>query len=244
MKENSPDAHFRGQGSPKTISADWLRAACSVLALVVFLCVSMGCATPDFSDLVIGSNYVPQNVHRSQPRLASNIRRLAVLPMTSTQTTAQYGAGLELLSPILLDEMSKTRKFEVISVSSERLRHWTGRSSWNAEENLPPDLLQVLRTELACDAILFSRLSLFHPYPPLAVGWNLKLVDANDTNLLWAADEVVDASDQSVASGARRYQKAREHHSAHVADSRSILLSPKRFGQYAASAILTSLPTR
>src|SRR5439155_14524295 len=114
-------------------------------------------------------------------------------------------------------------------------------STWNAEDTLPPNFFQLLENQLGCDAVLFSRLSLFHPYPPLAVGWNLKLVQLEEAKVLWAADEVVDAADRSVVSGARRYQKTQEQLATGLADSHSILVSPKRFGQYAADIILASL---
>jgi hypothetical protein len=204
----------------------------------------LGCAAPNFSDTAVGPNFVPKNVYRSNAQLPGNVRRLAVLPMTSAQSDARSDAGLEVLYPALLDEVSKTKKFEVIAVPSELLRQWTGRSTWNAEENLPPDFFQLLKTELGCEAVLFSRLGLFHPYPPLAVGWNLKLVQVDGTKLLWAVDEVIDTTDPSVVSGARRHQKAQEQLSAHLADSRSILVSPKRFGQYAVKTILATLPER
>jgi hypothetical protein len=238
------DAGFAKQEAPTLANLDRVRAARGVLALAIVLLESMGCATPNFSDIVIGPNFVPQNVHRLHWQLPPDVRRLAVLPLTGTQTTVGSDAGLELLYPVLLDEVNKTKKFEVIAVTSEQLRQWTGRVTWNAQENLPPNFFHLLKTELGCDAVLFSRLNLYHAYPPLAVGWNLKLVAVGDAKQLWAADEILDAAEQRVVNGARRHQQAQERLSPGLADSRSILVSPKRFGQYAASTILATLPER
>src|SRR5687768_5760689 len=212
-----------------------------MLTLALVMLGIVGCATSDF---VSGSNFVPSNVHVSNRQLPPGVRRVAILPMTSAGDKAVSAAGLELLHPILLDEMTKTKKFEVIPVLSEQLRHWTGKSSWNAVDKLPPDFLMRLQGELGCDAVLFSQLHVFHPYPPLAVGWNLKLVDVANAQILWAADEVVDSAEPSVANGARRYQRAQERLPTRLADSRSILVSPTRFGHYAANVILASLPER
>src|SRR5262245_51466320 len=106
-----------------------------VQALAIIAVGIAGCATPSLSDIVVGSDFVPQNVHRSNSHLPSDVRRVAVLPMTSAQTSSDI--GVELLFPVLLDELTKTKKFEVIPVTSEQLGQWTGKIAWKAEENLP-----------------------------------------------------------------------------------------------------------
>ena len=115
MKDNWLTAHCRGNESPRSAKSELVRAGQVVLSIAFILLGSSGCATPNFSDSVIGSNFVPQNVHRLYRQLPPDVRRLAVLPMTSAQTTARSDAGVEVLYPVLLDEVNKTRKFEVIS---------------------------------------------------------------------------------------------------------------------------------
>ncbi len=94
------------------------------------------------------------------------------------------------------------------------------------------------------DAVLFCRLTQYRAYEPLAVGWRLKLLDAEVPRILWAVDEVFDARVAEVAAAARRY--AREHSEAvpSLQDSQSVLLSPRRFGQYTASAVVGTMPGR
>jgi hypothetical protein len=79
---------------------------------------------------------------------------------------------------------------------------------------------------------------------PLAVGLQFKLVDARLLHLLWVADEVIDAAEPSVVNGARRYQQAQEQRSLALADSRSILNSPRGFSHYAARTLFATLPER
>lgn len=215
---------------------------CAVLAGSVALW--SGCRTVQLVDPVVGSNYVPDNVHHFNGRLASQVRRVAVLPLTCDGRRGEVEAGRETLEPVLLKELGKTKRFELITVSPDQLRHWTGRTVWTAEERLSLDLLRLLREELGCEAVLFSRVTQFHAYPPLVVGLNLKLVDAADPKFLWVADEVFDAADPPVVNGARRYQQRQERLPAAVADSRSILYSPTRFGHYAASTLFATLPER
>lgn len=203
-----------------------------------------GCKLPRISDTVIGESYQPQNVHRSSDWLTSNIRRVAVLPVTCDATQNQVEAGRDLLELVLPEELGKTKRFELIPVPPEKLRQWTGRPTWTAEEQLPVDFFKTLRDELGCEAVLFCRVTQFHAYPPLVVGMQLKLVDVQFSQLLWVVDEVIDAAEPSVVNGARRYQQAQEQLPATLADSRSILNSPRRFSRYAASTVFATLPER
>lgn len=203
-----------------------------------------GCKTTRLAEPVLGAGYQPQNVYHSFKQLPVSIRRVAVLPTTCDTTRSDVQSGRDLLAPVIAEELGKTKKFEIITVAPEQLRAWTGRSDWRAEEPLPPNLLKLLRTELGCDGVLFSRLTQYRAYPPLAVGFSLKLVEIEPTEFLWAADEIFDASEPSVVTSARRYQQTREQLPAALADSRSILNSPSGFGRYAAQSVFQTLPAR
>lgn len=215
-----------------------------LIALVSGFAVLPGCRTVRLSDPVTGPGYRPQNIYAAWKQLPVNIRRVAVLPATCDTTPTDLQYGRDLLASVITEELSKTRKFEVINVTSEQLRVWTGRTSWRAEDTLPADLLKVLKGALECDAVLFSRVTQYRPYPPLTVGFSFKLVDAETSNFIWAADEVFDSSEPSVVNSARRYQILREQLPSSLSDSRSILNSPTGFGRYAANSVFETLPAR
>jgi hypothetical protein len=61
---------------------------------------------------------------------------------------------------------------------------------------------------------------------------------------IWAVDDVFDASQAAVVTGARRFQQSRDQLPARLADSRSILNSPRNFGRYAADSVFHTLPAR
>ena len=115
---------------------------------------------------------------RSAPesRLPREVRRVAVLPIAGENTDPDMDFGQESLQPVLVGELNKRGLFELVVVTPEQLTQWTGKSHWSAAEKLPSQLLERLRDDLGCDAVLFARLSQYKPYPPLAMGWNLQLV--------------------------------------------------------------------
>jgi hypothetical protein len=216
----------------------------ALILLLSLLALTSGCKTASLSDPVTGSGYRPQNFYRSLGQLPVNIRRVAVLPTTCDDNISDVQHGRDLLESVITEELAKTKKFELIVVTPDQLRVWTGRTSWRAEEPLPADFLKVLKSALACDAVLFGRVSQYRAYPPLTVGLSFKLADVHTGDFIWAVDEVFDSSEPSVVNSARRYQLMREQLPASLADSRSILNSPGGFGRYAANSVFETLPAR
>jgi hypothetical protein len=214
---------------------------------IAFACVCTlltGChtiATP--SDVVRGKGYEPQNVY-AETALPKNILRVAVLPLACNEGDATLNEGRVTLEPVLTSELMKTKRFEVVSADHAFLKNRSGHATWSGEETLPPDLLALLRENSACDAVMFARLTVFRAYPPLAVGWRLRLVDAQTGRTLWAADETFDGGEPSVSDGARRHQLLEERGPAGAPNEWFIENSPLKFGQYTAARLFATLPAR
>jgi hypothetical protein len=167
-----------------------------------------------------------------------------VLPVTVAEPDLTAEIGRDDLEPVLYTELRRANAFESVVVSREQLRDLTGRTEWTATDELPRGFLERLRAATACDAVMFCRLVHYKPYTPVAVGWDIKLVDNTRTQILWAADEVFDAGDEATARAARRYYAEHFQTPSPLLDSWSILESPRRFAQYAASTVFATLPAR
>lgn len=203
-----------------------------------------GCETPRAADMVLGPGQKPANVYLATNALPGQLRRVAVLPMTTDVAGAAGEHGVESLTPVVQGELLAARQFELVFVTPAQLQQWTGKRAWNAEENLPPDCFDRLRQKLGCDGVLFVRLTTYRAYPPLAVGWNVKLCDTRRRAILWSVDELFDAGEAGAVNGARRYYQAHTREQSPLNDSRNILDSPRRFGQYAFATVLETLPPR
>jgi hypothetical protein len=213
-----------------------------LIAFTLFLCtfLSGGCLFGSATHET--KNNTTANVYRAT--LPATLRRVAVLPLTTDGSDLITQEGRDALQPVLYTELKKTRAFELVFVSPAQLRAVTGRAEWNAGEALPQDFFPRLHDAFGCDAVIFCRLGQFRAYPPLAVGWDLKLVDGSQRQMVWAIDEVYDAGDPSIETAARNYYERGVHTDDPLGDPGSILLSPRRFGQYTASAALSTLPGR
>ena len=199
-----------------------------------------GCVLPRHTAQVTSTQaYHRQNVFVAG-RLSPQIRRVAVLPMTCDQDVPDAIKGRDALEPVLLGELVRLKRFEVIPLSCVTLRAKTGQSFWNCEETLPGDLFSWMEQSQGCDAVLFCKLTVFRGYAPLAVGWRMRLVDLRTRATLWASDEVFDADGQRPAPS-HLMSVVREACGIPVQDW-EISNSPRQFGQSAAAQLLATLP--
>jgi hypothetical protein len=230
--------------SPNIVPCPFWRLA--AFAGLAALCVLLGgcAAMPAKTRMALGPSYEPGNVFVSSATLPASVRRVAVLPLAINGTGRNLEAGRETLTPILHSELARSSRFELIPVTGNQLRSWTGRSVWTITDQLPAEFLARIREETGCDAVLFSQLNRYDPYPPLAVGLTLHLVEAELPRVVWAVDEMLDASDPTVATGAQRFAARHATEASPLADSRDVLRSPRRFGQYAAYTLVGTVPAR
>jgi hypothetical protein len=204
------------------------------------------CDTPDLTKLNFKPQvrYKPANIYCRGVAMDPEVKRVAVLPMTTLQPTEAFQAGVDSLQPLLHAELEKAERFEMVVVTPEQLQNWTGQRVWRSDEQLPPDFFDRLRDETGCQGVLFDQLTRYQPYQPVAVGWKLTLVFNKEHQIYWAADTVFDAGDDAVANAARDYASGHIITQSPIPDPNAILSSPSRFGQYTLHELLTTLPQR
>jgi hypothetical protein len=227
------------------LMAAWLAAGCSSTYL------SSPYLPTQVQDL--GPGYKPSNIYLRAPALPADLKRVALLPLTTTTPTQFLEAGAESLEPILYAELEKSKRFELVPVSREQLRQWSGEPGWRADEPLPPDLFEKIRSATACNAVMFSQITRYQPYQPVAVGWKFSLIEtpvksietkAAKSAIIWSADEVLDSGDPAVATSARNYYTQHLRNEAASADVSTMMSSPTRFGQYTIATLLATMPER
>ncbi len=201
--------------------------------------LATGCSTAHFPEL--GPRYAPQNLH-SVAAMPKTVRRVALLPIVAQHNDRSLVSGANSLTAVVDTELRKSMMFEVVNVSERQLLEWTGRSAWNVENPLPQDFFVRVCEETGCDAVLFPSLTAYRPYPPLAIGFNLRLVANLDLLTLWAIDEVIDAGAAPVGRSARDY--GRYQLLVREGDEGAILQSPLRFANFVSATLFATLPPR
>jgi hypothetical protein len=223
--------------------ANWiLRAAGSLMVAAAALLA--GCETSRLTMAAFSSPYKPDNIFIAAPQLPGDLKRVAVLPLACGERRTDLVEGRDALGPALAAELIKAKKFEVVEVSPDELSRLTGRVEWTGAEVLPAGFLDSLQKKFGCDAVLFCELTEFHAYPPLAVGWRLRLVAVHGQKTLWDADEQFDAGKPAVMAGARLYQQQEQRQMGDENAGWLALNSPRWFGQYSLACLLDTLPAR
>jgi hypothetical protein len=238
MKFSADSARGNIRRSGKKWRIVWIAGFAAVCGVMV------SCQTAPVQTGVFRRDFKPDNIFVYPPRLALEFRRVAVLPIAAASSDGDLPAGCEALAPVLIEQLVKTKRFEAVPVDVDFLLPRTGRTAWTGRETLPPNFFDDLRREYDCDGVLFVELTVYRAYAPLAVGWRFKLVDTRTRQIIWAADEVFDASQADVRRAATKFEE-KAPVLPFVADKDwAMLNSPRRFGRYTAAALLETLPER
>ena len=175
--------------------------------LFAFSGVLAGCQSAPLQVSIFRRDYRPDNVFTYPPKLALNVQRVAVLPLAA-ETAGKRFAGR--VRRALTGAVGTARQNQKIRGGGRGRRQNcaaapAGRTG-PAGKHLPADFLAFLRREYGCDAVLFTELTAYRAYAPLAVGWRLKLVDAGSGQIIWSADELFDAAHPGVGRAAQRFE--------------------------------------
>lgn len=217
------------------------RSLVGVLALVALAAGLGACKTVNRAnsrfDTTVGAKHKVENVHQQGP-LSEKLRRVALLPMHP----GRYGhIDLESVEENFIEELQKRNLFEVVTISPEEMRDHFGSERFSSVEHLPTKLIQKLHDAYAIDGIMFIDLTYFEPYQPVGIGVRAKLLDGRTGELVWAADELFDASNPAVSNAARKYYQTESTMPYPMHATQSVLHSPTRFSKYVADAIFQTI---
>jgi hypothetical protein len=203
-----------------------------------------GCQNPKPSLPELGARFELKNVYRAVESLPGDLQRVVLLPVTVSTPELATLDHRNQLAQILEEELRKIHRFEVVKATPEELRRGFGKDAFSAGETLPADLLTRIQSAHSADGVLFVQIASYRPFPPVAIGWELRLVTADQGRTLWSVDETFDASQAEVARSARDYFKSHHTGSAELADPQADLRSPSRFCRYTAQTVWQTLPQR
>src|SRR5437868_4569013 len=138
--------------------------ALGFMSACLCLLLLSGCAFYRGRPGVTVSAYRPSNVFRSAPFIPSDIRRVAVLPISAAPEDWQASQGRGPLEPALKSGVGTIKAFGQIGITREQLNTWTGREVWLPGDELPANFFKKLEEASGCNAVLFTR---FHPFTPI-----------------------------------------------------------------------------
>ncbi|MHC4616185.1 MAG: hypothetical protein ACYTEQ_00370 [Planctomycetota bacterium] len=92
--------------------------------------------------------------------------------------------------------------------------------------------LAAIHKTLKCDAVLIGTITEFKPYPHMAIGLRLRLMDLKDGQLLWALEQIWDTADKTTEQRVRRYFRSQASSGCAPLREQLVTVSPIRFTKF------------
>ena len=201
---------------------------------------SIGCAqiAKNWDPSYVGPFHKVGNVYTSPDGPSANLQRVAVMPLVPGRGNRAAERGVPLIRQVFTEELSRARVFDIVTVTPKRLDTLIGMRGLYADSRLPVEFISKIKEETGCQAVLFSELTTFRAYPPMAVGWKLYLFDLETEELVWAADEVFDAGQATVANALRRHIRERLSQNNVAATQLLVLDSPREMARFSLGELI------
>ena len=185
-----------------------------------------------------GPFHTVANVYISPEGLPANLQRVAVMPLMPGRGNRAAERGVPLIQQAFTEELSRARVFDVVTLTPNGLDTLVGVQALYADSRLPIEFISKIKEETGCQAVLFSELTTFRAYPPVAVGWKLHLFDLETEELVWAADEVFDAGQAAVANALRRHIREKLSPNNAAATQLLVLDSPREMARFSLGELI------
>ena len=190
----------RNSSSGARYSRQRLRAASrkswGMISLLLVVLLS-GCRTQSVSVPVSDYYYLNPN-HK-----LNTIGRVAIVELENDSSYPQISADI---TQSLYQALQKRQVFGLTVVRqhdpSWRSLQLDGDSTYSLEQ------LSAIREALKCDGVLFGTVTEYRPYPHMAVGLRMKLLDLRDGQLQWALEQVWDSADKTTEKRVKSYFKS------------------------------------
>ena len=180
----------------------------------------------------------PSNFYLDKDRVDS-VQRVVMMPVHAPD------AGLTTESDIDREFMTKltaTQLFEVVPISREDLARRFGQRSFSSATVLSDSLFAYIDDITEADAVVFFDITTYHPFQPIKIGVRGKMITLQEQKIIWAVDEMYDASVRKVSRDAVKYERKYMAQFESSKQHDSILMSPTRFMAYAAESSILTLP--
>ena len=130
----------------------------------------------------------------------TTIGRVAIVELDNDSSYPQISTDV---TKALFQALQKKQVFGLTVVHrhdpSWRSLQFEGDSTYGLDQML------VIRETLKCDGLLLGTITEFRPYPHMAVGLRLKLLDLRDGQLAWALEQVWDSADRTTQKRIKSY---------------------------------------
>ena len=174
-------------------------ACCKSWGMILLLLVVIlsGCRAHSASVPVSDYYYLNPN------NRLSTIGRVAIVELGNDSSYPQISTDI---TQALYQALQKRQVFG-LTVIRQHEPSWRGLKL-DRDSTYTLEKLLAIREALRCDGVLLGTVTEYRPYPHMAVGLRMKLLDLRDGQLQWALEQVWDSADKTTEKRIKRYFKS------------------------------------
>jgi hypothetical protein len=167
------------------------------MALLLPAIIFSGCRTHSASEPMSDFYYLNPN------NKLSTIGRVAIVELDNHSSYPQISADV---TQALYQALQKRQVFGLTAIRQDnpswRSLQLDRDSSYSLEQ------LLAIREALKCDGLLLGTITEYRPYPHMAIGLRMRLLDLRDGQLQWALEQVWDCDDKKTDKRIESYFKS------------------------------------
>lgn len=212
------------------------------IAIIFFFTISItGCVVSDMSGKVRETFYTKKfdtiNYHQSEEYSNTGLHRVLLLPFT---IESQRDKVVDEVTEAFYIELQKSAKFDIVvpqgfqDILSQQKDIWT-------RGLIRPETIVEAKKRYKVEAIIFGTITQYQPYEPPVLGIKIGMFSATSGNIMWSSDAVFDSSEASVIKLVKSYYKNHYQRKQSLYDWKIVLLSMKRYAQFAAHYMVGTL---
>lgn len=218
--------------SVKTISPTKIRKR-TILAAAVMACLTL---LPGCNIIYRTSIREPDYYYINPNKSLIAVGRAVLIEMDNESTYPQISADM---TEALFRALQKKQLFSLAVIHQTDPAWKSLQLDTNSQYTL--DQLSAMRKTLKCNAVMVGTVTTYQPYTHMTIGIRLKLVDLSDGQLLWAFEQVWDATDKITAKRIENYLQAQIRDGFAPLRGDLLAISPLKFVKFVAYEVAETL---
>lgn len=217
---------------PIRICSQMLAGFCKSLAAVLALtvCLTLGCESRRADKPAADFYYLNPN------KKLTTIGRVAIVELENDSSYPDISADI---TGSLFRALQKRQVFGLTIIRRDD-PSWRGLQL-DGESTYNLDQIRAIHETLKCDGVLIGTVTEYKPYPHMAVGLRLKLLDMRDGRLLWALEQIWDSSDKTTRARTKDYFKAEKGTGFEPLNEQLAAVSPIEFLKFVSYEVADTL---
>ncbi|MBS1258677.1 MAG: hypothetical protein MAG551_01739 [Candidatus Scalindua arabica] len=212
------------------------------ISLFFFIVISTkGCVVTEVEGIARETFFTKKfdsvSYHKTEEYNNANLQRVLLLPLT---TESKRDKITDEVTEAFSIELQRSAKFSIVEAVEFQDILSQQKDIWN-RGLIRAETIVEAKKRYKVEAIIFGQITQYQPYEPPILGIKIGMFSTKSGNIMWSADAIFDSSQASVIKLLKSYHKKQYQRKQSLYDWNLILLSMKRYSQFAAHYIIATL---